>query len=131
MIGFAAATILIVINFAIAIKVGSSFEDMLKHKDKRVTLTQDVLRGMKQIKCLNWEKYFIGKLMQHRERELKGLTRIKYLDAISSHFWVTTATIISVVTFLAYQYLSTVDTASMNTVSLTKTLIEPLLLFLF
>lgn len=55
--------------------------------DKRVTLSKDVIEGMKSIKYLGWESIFKNQIEKKRSNEFKYLFIIKLLDSIFSIFW--------------------------------------------
>jgi ATP-binding cassette subfamily C (CFTR/MRP) protein 1 len=46
-----------------------SFKAILQYKDKRISLSTDVIEGMKSIKYLSWEGVFESKIMAIRRRE--------------------------------------------------------------
>ena len=60
---------------------------LLKNKDDRVSLTTDVIDGMKQIKYLSWENAFSKKIMDIRKKEFKCLVGLKIFDGLLSIFW--------------------------------------------
>ena len=41
----------------------------MKHKDQRISLTNDIIYGIRQIKFLNWEKIFYDKILGIRKSE--------------------------------------------------------------
>ena len=100
-LGFFAVCILVVVNFLVARKIGSIYERMMKHKDVRISLTQDVLMGVRQIKYLNWEPIFEKKILEIRQKEFQCLTVAKYLDALCVFFWAATTVVISTFSFVA------------------------------
>lgn len=63
LIGFIITVLLIWLNFKIALAIGDNFGSVMTHKDKRIELTRDVIRGAKSIKCLNWEHLFLKKIL--------------------------------------------------------------------
>ena len=60
---------------------------MLKHKDKRVSLTNDVIEGMKSIKFMCWENIFETKIMDVRKKEYKMLWLSRGMDGVAALFW--------------------------------------------
>jgi len=127
-LGFFAVCILVVVNFLVARKIGSIYARMMQHKDARISLTQDVLMGIRQIKYLNWETIFEKKLLEIRKREFQCLTVAKYLDALCVFFWAATTIVISTFSFVAYDTLGE-DVRKINVftaISLFNILIFPL-----
>ena len=127
-LGFFAVCILVVVNFLVARKIGSIYERMMKHKDVRISLTQDVLMGVRQIKYLNWEPIFEKKILEIRQKEFQCLTVAKYLDALCVFFWAATTVVISTFSFVAYDTLGE-DVRKINVftaISLFNILIFPL-----
>ena len=127
-LGFFAVCILVVVNFLVARKIGSIYERMMQHKDVRISLTQDVLMGIRQIKYLNWEPIFEKKILQIRQKEFQCLTIAKDLDALCVFFWAATTIVISTFSFVAYDTLGE-DVRQINVftaISLFNILIFPL-----
>lgn len=54
---------------------------MLKLKDKRISLSNDIIEGMRSIKYLCWEAIFDKKIMEIRKKEFFYLTIIRISDA--------------------------------------------------
>ena len=60
---------------------------MLKSKDKRISLTTDLIEGMKSIKYLCWEKIFDKKIMEIRKKEYLALTILRASDGLVAMLW--------------------------------------------
>lgn len=60
--GVAFSVILIPINKIIANKIGQLSTEMMKHKDSRVSLISDLLKGIRTVKVHVWEDYFINRV---------------------------------------------------------------------
>lgn len=60
--GVAFSIILIPINKWIANKIGELSTEMMKHKDSRVSLITDLLKGIRTVKVHVWEDYFITRV---------------------------------------------------------------------
>lgn len=63
------------------------YAEVLKSKDKRVSLIKDVINCMKSIKYLSWEKVFIDKIMKHRKEEFKTMCFWKMNDSFMQILW--------------------------------------------
>ncbi|KAL4472151.1 hypothetical protein ABPG73_004840 [Tetrahymena malaccensis] len=101
-VGFVVTFILMMINFYIAKRIGSIFEQILKYKDQRVGLTRDILNGIRQIQLLNWQNIFFQKIIDLRNHEFRQISYEKYLDAFCVFFWASSSLAISAVTFILY-----------------------------
>jgi hypothetical protein len=53
---------------------------MMKEKDKRVKLMNEILNGIKVLKLYAWENSFRDRVMGYREKEIKSLYNMAYLD---------------------------------------------------
>ncbi|XP_049867954.1 uncharacterized protein LOC126368123 [Pectinophora gossypiella] len=96
--GIAFSVILIPINKVIANKIGQLSNDMMTHKDSRVSLISDLLKGIRTVKVHVWEDYFIERVTEARSQELKYLRGRKYLDAICVVLWATTPVLVAALT---------------------------------
>lgn len=64
-----------------------SFEKMYSAKDERVSLSKDVMDGMKSIKYLGWEKIFLNKINLLRKKEYKHIFNARLLDGFLTIFF--------------------------------------------
>lgn len=60
--GVAFSVILIPINKVIANKIGQLSTELMKHKDSRISLISDLLKGIRAVKVHVWESYFIDRV---------------------------------------------------------------------
>ncbi|XP_023950865.1 ATP-binding cassette sub-family C member 10 [Bicyclus anynana] len=126
--GVAFSVILIPINKLIANKIGQLSTEMMKHKDTRVSLISDMLRGIRTVKVHVWEDYFIDKVSEARARELRYLRGRKYLDAVCVVLWATTPVLVAALTLgtHALRGLQLSAPTVFTTVALINMLIAPL-----
>ena len=103
--GLAFAIILIPINKVIASKIAKLSQEMMLYKDERVKLISEIIYGIRTIKMNTYENYFIERMKDVRDKELRALRGRKYLDAFCVYFWATTPVLISVLTFTTYTLL--------------------------
>ncbi|KAJ8730790.1 hypothetical protein PYW08_002203 [Mythimna loreyi] len=96
--GVAFSVILIPINKLIANKIGQLSTELMKHKDTRVSLISDLLKGIRTVKVHVWEDYFINRVSEARGQELRYLRGRKYLDAICVVLWATTPVLVAAFT---------------------------------
>lgn len=120
--------ILIPINKLLATYIGKLSTKTMGHKDDRILVISELLKGIKIIKFFVWEEYFLKKVGDIRSKEMKYLSFRKYLDALCVYFWATTPVLISFFTFLTYIYLGNTLTAPVvfTTIALLNMLITPL-----
>ncbi|XP_076672465.1 ATP-binding cassette sub-family C member 10 isoform X2 [Andrena cerasifolii] len=126
--GVSFAIVLIPINKVIANRIGKLSTKLMEHKDQRVRLTGETLRGITAIKLNVWEDHFLWNIIKLRENEIKYLRGRKYLDALCVYFWATTPVLISILTFATYVLLgNTLDAKTVFTsMALLNMLIGPL-----
>ncbi|CAD8193192.1 unnamed protein product [Paramecium pentaurelia] len=101
-VGFATAIILVLVNFAIANKIGHYYSSGLLYKDLRMKAIKDFISNPKSIKFLKWENKWESKIMSIREQEFAIIAGSKWLDSLCVLFWSITNTLISSVTLYVY-----------------------------
>ncbi|CAK1601027.1 unnamed protein product [Parnassius mnemosyne] len=126
--GVAFSIILIPINKLIANKIGQLSTELMHHKDSRVSLISDMLKGIRTIKIHVWEDYFIRRVSEARSKELYFLRGRKYLDAICVVLWATTPVLVAALTLGTHALRGKALGAPMvfTTVALINMLIAPL-----
>ncbi|KAL4449108.1 hypothetical protein ABPG74_021100 [Tetrahymena malaccensis] len=63
------------------------FRRQYKKKDARVSISKDVIEGMKSIKYLGWEEIFKQKIEKIRSQEFGYIITTRCLDGVLSIFW--------------------------------------------
>ncbi|EAR83355.2 ABC transporter C family protein (macronuclear) [Tetrahymena thermophila SB210] len=63
------------------------FRRQYKKKDARVSISKDVIEGMKSIKYLGWEEIFKQKIEKIRSKEFSYIITTRCLDGVLSIFW--------------------------------------------
>ncbi|XP_068632456.1 ATP-binding cassette sub-family C member 10 [Battus philenor] len=126
--GVAFSVILIPINKVIANKIGQLSTKLMTHKDSRVSLISDMLKGIRTVKIHVWEDYFMGKVLEARFKELRYLRGRKYLDAICVVLWATTPVLVAALTLGTHALRGQTLSAPVvfTTVALINMLIAPL-----
>ncbi|XP_071595336.1 ATP-binding cassette sub-family C member 10 isoform X1 [Heliangelus exortis] len=102
---FGLALLLVPINKVIASCIMVNNKEMLKHKDARVKLMTEFLRGIRVIKFYTWEKHFSTRINACRAKELQKLRAIKYLDAACVYLWAALPVVVSITIFITYVLL--------------------------
>ncbi|CAG2204025.1 ABCC1 [Mytilus edulis] len=82
--GLAVMILLIPINGAISVKQRNMQTALMRYKDARLKLMNEVLSGIKVLKLYAWEKSFQKKILDIRNKELDILKRYGYLQAFST-----------------------------------------------
>ncbi|NXA10146.1 MRP7 protein, partial [Sapayoa aenigma] len=103
--GLALALLLVPINKFIANRIVMSSQEMLKHKDIRVKLMTEFLRGIRVVKFYTWEKHFSSRIKACRAKELQKLRAISYLDAVCVYLWAALPVVMSIAIFVTYVLL--------------------------
>ncbi|EGR31435.1 hypothetical protein IMG5_109740 [Ichthyophthirius multifiliis] len=79
------------------------------YEDQRLKLSEDILNGLKQIKYLNWETYFLKKLEEARQKEYKQVKGIQYGDSFISFFRRITQSVLLFVTLSQFKQIQTIN----------------------
>ncbi|XP_059501095.1 ATP-binding cassette sub-family C member 10 isoform X3 [Stegostoma tigrinum] len=126
--GLVVGLLLVPLNKVIANIIMENNKKLLGHKDARVKMMTEILFGVRVIKFYTWEKHFAKKVAEFREKELKRLKVIKYLDAICVYMWAALPVVISILTFVTYALLGHQLTAAkmFTALALVGMLIQPL-----
>ncbi|GFU20326.1 multidrug resistance-associated protein 7 [Nephila pilipes] len=127
-IGVLFMILIIPINQVVAKKIACFSTLMMKAKDKRIKIMNEIISGIRIIKMNTWEKIFCKKLEGIRYEEVKYLKKRKYLDALCVYFWATTPVLISFLTFTVFALLGYKLTAAkvFTSIALFNILIMPL-----
>ncbi|XP_023575461.1 multidrug resistance-associated protein 7 isoform X2 [Octodon degus] len=126
--GLVLALLLVPINKIIATRIMASNQKMLQHKDTRVKLMTELLRGIRVIKFFGWEQAMATRVEGCRAQELGRLRVIKYLDAACVYLWAALPVVISIVIFITYVLMGHQLTATkvFTALALVRMLIFPL-----
>ena len=92
--------VMIPINRWIAVKIGLATEQLMQHKDARVKLITECIRGIKSVKMCGLEEIMGERSMGHRGLEVKFLSQRKYLDAWCVFLWASMPLLVPYVTFV-------------------------------
>lgn len=104
--------IMVPINMYIALRIAVVTKEMMHFKDERVRCVTEVLRGMRVVKLLAWEGFFLARVVSARKQELRGLATRKYLDAWCVYFWAAMPVWISAATWCTLVLMGKTPTAS-------------------
>jgi ATP-binding cassette subfamily C (CFTR/MRP) protein 1 len=102
-IGVAIMIVSIPINTMLARYMRSLSERMMKVKDRRTRLMNEILTNIKSIKLFAWEEAFTKKLYQVRnDEELALLKKTGRVNAFFNFFWTAIPFLVSLSTFIVY-----------------------------
>ncbi|KAL4495504.1 hypothetical protein ABPG72_020245 [Tetrahymena utriculariae] len=90
------------INIFIHRSVNILFRKKKQMTDKRISLTKDVIEGIKSVKYLGWEQIFLNKIDQARDKEFKLTRQISLLDCLGNILWISLGYILLYVFLSAY-----------------------------
>jgi hypothetical protein len=82
--------------------IGSMQKRLMKAKDERVEINNEVLGSMKVIKLQAWEESFQKRILSLREVELNQLFWYMMGSALSIMLWSSVPLLVSLSTFAAY-----------------------------
>lgn len=61
--------------------------EQMECKDKRLRLISEVMNGIKMIKLYGWEKRMKERILEERQKEIRVLRRLAFLNAATSLSW--------------------------------------------
>jgi ATP-binding cassette, subfamily C (CFTR/MRP), member 10 len=103
-VGFLAGVVIILVmiplNRAIAVRIGTATKELMVHKDARVKLITECFRSIKSIKMSGLEDTMAARSMAHRDQELKYLSQRKYLDAWCVFLWASLPLLVPYLTYV-------------------------------
>jgi ABC-type multidrug transport system fused ATPase/permease subunit len=70
--------IIIVVQINIVLRIKSTRRKLVKHTDQRIQLTNEILTGIRMIKCYSWEKHAMNMVSDARNKELYHLKWLLY-----------------------------------------------------
>ncbi|XP_071175209.1 multidrug resistance-associated protein 1-like isoform X4 [Mytilus edulis] len=104
--GLAVMILLIPINGAISVKQRNMQTALMRYKDARLKLMNEVLSGIKVLKLYAWEKSFQKKILDIRNKELDILKRYGYLQAFSTFSFTCAPFLVTLASFATYVLIS-------------------------
>ena len=125
----------ILILFPVQIKLAEAVtklrRKLLVESDKRVSLLNSIIEGIRAIKLLAWEGIVMGQVNKVREKELKELKSYMILSMLNYLFLTITPLLIAAGTFATYSLLGNEIKAStaFTTLTLLNMLRKPLYMF--
>ena len=103
--GIALMVILIPVNGIIIKKLKVFQLGIMKNKDTRVKITNEVLQGIRVIKFFAWETSFRDSINAIRELELIDLKKSAYWGSLVMFMWMSTPLFVSIITLTTYMLI--------------------------
>ncbi|UMM38706.1 hypothetical protein L5515_016086 [Caenorhabditis briggsae] len=100
--GFIILILLIPFNSWISVKMRNCQMEQMKYKDERIKMMSETLNGMKVLKLYSWEKSMEKMILDVREKEIRVLKKLSYLNAATTLSWACAPFLVAVLTFGLY-----------------------------
>lgn len=100
--GFIILILLIPFNSWISIKMRNCQMEQMKYKDERIKIMSEILNGMKVLKLYSWERSMEKLVLEVREKEIRVLKKLSYLNAATTLSWACAPFLVAVLTFGLY-----------------------------
>ncbi|XP_052061601.1 multidrug resistance-associated protein 1-like [Mytilus californianus] len=104
--GLAVMILLIPLNAAISVKQRNMQTALMRYKDARLKLMNEVLSGIKVLKLYAWEQSFQQKIIDIRNKELGILKSYGYLQAFSTFSFTCAPFLVTLASFATYVLIS-------------------------
>jgi ABC-type multidrug transport system fused ATPase/permease subunit len=93
-----------------SIKISLCFQtEQMECKDKRLRILSEVMNGIKMIKLYGWEQHMHERIQEQRQREVKILRRLAFLNVAISFSWTCAPFLVAVSTFGTYVLMDPVN----------------------
>ncbi|KAJ6552936.1 P-loop containing nucleoside triphosphate hydrolase protein [Mycena capillaripes] len=97
--GLGVAVLCLPLNHVAGKVVAGAQENLMKARDERVALMNEVLGGIRMLKFMAWERSFEARIMKIRTRELKYQRLNFTIEALLGGLWNMTPIIVTLVSF--------------------------------
>ena len=104
--GLAVMVLMIPLNGIVAAKMKKYQISMMKEKDKRVKLMDEILNGMKVLKLYAWEPSFAEQVLGIRSKEIKYLKDAALLNAFTTFLWTCAPVLVALSSFTVFVLVS-------------------------
>ncbi|CAB3400919.1 unnamed protein product [Caenorhabditis bovis] len=100
--GFVILLLMVPFNSWISVQMRNCQMEQMKYKDERIKMMSEILNGMKVLKLYAWEKSMEKIVLDIREKEIKVLKKLAYLNAATTLSWACAPFLVAVLTFGLY-----------------------------
>ncbi|KAG8964201.1 hypothetical protein FRC03_002096 [Tulasnella sp. 419] len=97
--GLAVTCLFLPINHYASKIVISAQDNLMKSRDERVGLMNEILGGIRMLKFMAWERSFEKRVLKIRERELHYQKRNYYIEALFNLVWNASPILVTLVSF--------------------------------
>ncbi|PIC15235.1 hypothetical protein B9Z55_022288 [Caenorhabditis nigoni] len=100
--GFFGLLAVLPLNGLIVSQMRKGHAEQMKYKDERIKMMSEILNGMKVLKLYAWERSMEKMVLEIREKELRVLRKLSYLNAGIIFSFVCAPFLVSIVSFVVY-----------------------------
>ncbi|XP_046361910.2 multidrug resistance-associated protein 1-like [Haliotis rufescens] len=104
--GMAVLFVLLPVNTVAVFMLRKYQAELMKHKDKRMKIMNEVLNGIKILKLYAWEPSFQEKILAVRNEEIQILLKMSFLKSFNTFTWTLVPYLVSLTTFTTYIFTS-------------------------
>lgn len=104
--GLLASLITLPLNQFASKVVVNTQDNLMKARDERTALMNEVLGAIRMLKFMGWERKFEGRVTDIRNKELKWLKRNYLLEVLFTFIWSATPVFCIITTFLHYSLIA-------------------------
>ncbi|XP_023209485.1 multidrug resistance-associated protein 1-like [Centruroides sculpturatus] len=120
--GLAVMILFIPINGVITAKLKQLQLRLMKDKDKRINLMNEILTGIKILKLYAWEESFQKSVMDIRNREIKVLKTQSYLNSFIMFFFTSAPFLVGLASFTMFVFVNSENVLDANRAFVSLTL---------
>ncbi|WRT69694.1 uncharacterized protein IL334_006684 [Kwoniella shivajii] len=100
--GLLAAILSLPLNHFASKIVVRAQENLMKTRDQRTALMNEILQGIRMLKFMAWERSFESRIQSIRKNELSWQARNYQIEVLFNCIWALTPVLVTVVSFLHY-----------------------------
>jgi ABC-type multidrug transport system fused ATPase/permease subunit len=104
--GLLASLITLPLNQFASKVVVNTQDNLMKARDERTALMNEVLGAIRMLKFMAWERKFESRVTEIRNKELKWLKRNYMIEVLFTFVWSVTPVLCIIVTFLHYSLIA-------------------------
>ncbi|KAI8969939.1 hypothetical protein BDF20DRAFT_915834 [Mycotypha africana] len=105
LLGLSVMIITLPLNHFNSVLFAKTQEKLMEARDKRVSLMNEVLQGIRQIKFFAWEAEWEKRVLKARDEEMKHLRTTFQTEVLFNFLWQGTPLLVTIVSFFAFTKL--------------------------
>ncbi|CEP08191.1 hypothetical protein [Parasitella parasitica] len=102
LLGLSVMIITLPLNHYNSVMFAKTQEKLMEARDKRVSLMNEVLQGIRQIKFFAWELNWEKRVLEARDLEIKHLQTTFFSEVLFNLLWQGTPLLVTIVTFFTF-----------------------------